>query len=112
VSWDDFAVYFGDDFISDFIERRYRHYLKIRLITPQTALAKVLKQRDTKELRHTRFLPDYIALRRVSNFIYGNKLAIISMNKHEPVGIVIEDPDVVHAMSIYFESLWLHCFDN
>ena len=112
VSWDDWLESLGREYLDDFIERRYSHFLKIRFITPRTDLALSLKQTDAEELRHTRFLPPDIELRRTSNFIYGTKVAIISMNKKEPTGIVIEDSDVVHAMTIYFESLWLHCGEN
>lgn len=108
VSWDDFKAFFGDEFVSDFIERRHAHFLKIRLITPKTDLAVLLKQQDGAEMRQTRFLPEHIALRRVSNFIYNGKVATISLNRKEPMGIIIEDPDVVHAQTIYFESLWHH----
>lgn len=108
VSWDDFREYFGNNFSDDFIERRNSHNLRIRLITPKTALAEKLKFADAKELRITRFLPNNIELHRISNFIYGDKVAIISMNRKEPMGIVICDPDVAYAMTIYFESLWLH----
>jgi len=108
VSWDDIKDYFGDDFMRDFIERRYTHFLKIRLITPKTKLAQELRQRDGKELRQTRFLPSQIELRRISNFIYGDKMAIISLNRKVPVGIIIQDPDIAHANLLYFESLWQH----
>jgi len=108
VSWDDWLESLGQEYLDSFIERRHSHFLKIRFITPRTDSAVRLKQKDEEELRRTRFLPSDIELRRTSNFIYGSKVAIISMNKKEPTGIVIEDPDVVHAMTIYFESLWLH----
>lgn len=106
VSWDDINDFFGKDFMNDFVERRYNHFLKIRLITPRTELAKSLKARDSEELRLTRFLPEDIKLRRISNFIYNGKVATISLNRNEPTGIIIEDPDVVYAQTIYFECLW------
>lgn len=106
VSWDDFKEVFGREFVYDFIERRYTHFLKIQFITPKTASAQKLRLRDAQELRQTRFLPEHVELRRVSNFIYGDKVAMVSMNRKVPVGLIVEDPDVVHAMDIYFESLW------
>lgn len=112
ISWDDIAQFFGVDFMNFFIERRYTHFLKIRLITPKTELAMKLKRRDSKEMRQTKFLPEHIALRRVSNFIYDSKVATISLNRKEPTGIIVEDPDVVHAQTIYFESLWHHSTDQ
>jgi sugar-specific transcriptional regulator TrmB len=108
VSWDDIKEFFGPSFMDDFVERRYKHFLRIRLITPKTELSQRLHRRDAEELRQTRFLPPSIALRRISNFIYGEKVAMLSLNRKEPMGIVIEDPDIARAMGIYFESLWQH----
>ncbi len=112
VSWDDVQEFFGDNFMNDFIERRASHFLKMRLIAPKTQLSLSLKASDSKELRQTKFLPEHIALRRVSNFIYGGKVATISMNRKVPTGLIIHDPDVAHAQSIYFESLWHHSTDS
>jgi hypothetical protein len=33
-------------------------------------------------------------------------VAIISLNKKRPVGILIEDQDIRHTMEVLFESLW------
>lgn len=107
-NWDDVKEFFGEEFITDFVERRYSHFLKMRLIAPKTELSLSLKANDSKELRQTRFLPEHIALRRVSNFIYDGKVATISMNRKVPTGLIVHDPDVAHAQSVYFESLWHH----
>jgi hypothetical protein len=60
---------------------------------------------DGEELRTTQFLPSSIAINNC-NFIYANKVAIISLNKKRPVGILIEDEDIHHTMEILFESVW------
>jgi HTH-type transcriptional regulator, sugar sensing transcriptional regulator len=112
ISWDDWTNFFGQEYIRDFIERRYKHFLKIKVITPRTPLAFELKKKDQEQLRQTRFLPDSIDLKRISNFIYGNKIAIISLNKKEPTGILIEDPAVVYGNTLYFENLWSHSSDK
>jgi sugar-specific transcriptional regulator TrmB len=112
ISWDDIIEHMGQEFLNDFIERRNASFLKIRLITPRSETSSDLKKRDASELRHTRFLPAHIELRRISNFVYGNKTVLISLNKRIPTGTIIEDPDIVHAMTLYFESLWLHCTDK
>ncbi len=105
LSWDDWIELLGKSYIEDFIESRYRHYLKIRLLTPRTKTALALKARDAAELRTTQFLPEAVKISN-SNFMYGNKVAIISLNKKRPVGILIEDEDIHHTMEILFESLW------
>lgn len=108
ISWDDWIDFFGEEYIQDFIERRYKRFLKIRIIMPHTVLAEGLKDKNQEQLRQSRFLLPNIDLKRISNFIYGTKIAIISMNKKVPTGIVIDDPDVVHANMVYFDNLWEH----
>jgi HTH-type transcriptional regulator, sugar sensing transcriptional regulator len=108
ISWDDWIEFFGKEYVEDFIERRYTHFLKIRMIAPRTKLTEKLKMADDQQLRVTRFLSPRVDLKRITNFIYGNKIAIISLNKKEPTGILIEDLDVVYGNTMYFENLWQH----
>ncbi len=103
--WDDWNELLGKSYLEDFVEIRYRHYLRIRLLTPKSSASMALKQKDSQELRITQFLPESIAIPN-ANFIYANKVAIISLNKKRPVGILIEDEDIHHTMEVLFESLW------
>lgn len=112
VSWQDFKEFFGDDFVEDLIERRYTHFLRMKLITPHSPSATELKKLDPKQLRQTRFLPTDIALRRTSTFIYGDTVTLISLNRKQPTSILIQDPDVAYGQTIYFESLWQHSTDQ
>jgi sugar-specific transcriptional regulator TrmB len=105
VAWDEWVALLGEGYIHDFIERRAHHFLKIRLIAPRTPVSLKLKERDAVELRETRFLPDGISV-HTSNFIYGDKVGIISLNKKQPTGVLIRDPDVRDTMMIFFEELW------
>lgn len=109
VSWDDFIEFLGQDFINDLIEKRKNHFLKMRLITPNSTLAISLKKQDNKELRQTKLLPEHIKIRKSSTFIYGDKVSLLSLNPKQPTGILIHDPNVAYGQSIYFESLWEHC---
>lgn len=112
VSWDDWIRLLGPEYIDDFIARRMSRFLKIRLMTPRCETSLKLKQADERELRHTKFLPAGRDLRRISNFIYGDKITIISLNRREPMGIQIDDPDVAYGNKIYFENLWEHGEDR
>jgi len=105
LAWDEWLGVIGMPFMEDFIEKRYRHYLRIRVLTPKSKEAAVLKQKDGEELRATQFLPASIEVNNCT-FIYANKTAIISLNKKMPFGIVIEDDDIHHSMEVLFESLW------
>jgi sugar-specific transcriptional regulator TrmB len=105
LSWDEWQNLLGKNYMEDFIESRYRQYLRIRILTPKSKAATALKARDGEELRTTQFLPSSIEINNC-NFIYANKVAIISLNKKRPVGILIEDQDIHHTMEVLFESLW------
>jgi sugar-specific transcriptional regulator TrmB len=105
LSWDDWTDLLGKSYLEDFIERRYQHYLRIRLLAPKTKNSTALKTKDSQELRVTQFLPELVTIAN-ANFIYANKVAIITLNKKNPVGILIEDEDIHHAMEILFENFW------
>ena len=105
LAWDEWLELLGGSYMEDFIEKRYRHYLRIRVLTPKSKEAVILKQKDGEELRVTQFLPAAIAVNNCT-FIYANKVAIVSLNKNMPSGILIEDGDAHHTMEVLFESLW------
>jgi len=105
LSWDDWIGLLGKQYMDDFIEMRARRLLRIRLITPRTKTSLALRQKDGAELRDTQFLADSIHIGN-SNFIYGNKVAIISLYTKRPVGILIEDEGIRNTMQVLFESLW------
>ncbi len=105
LSWDDWIRTLGKNYIDDFIESRTRRYLRIRLLTTKTKTSVALKNEDGQDMRATQFLQESLGINN-ANFIYGNKVAIITLNTKRPVGILIEDQDIHHTMEVLFESLW------
>jgi sugar-specific transcriptional regulator TrmB len=105
LSWDSWTEELGKTFVDNFTETRARRFLRLRLLTPRTKLSVALKQNDGSELRDTQFLPSSVEVGN-ANFIYGNKVAIMSLNAVRPVGILIEDEDIHRTMESIFESLW------
>lgn len=105
VPWDDWVHLLGRGFMDDFIEKRVRRFLRIRLLTPRTALTSALHSRDARELRQTRFIPKGLPINSTT-FIYGTKVAIISLNKKLPTCILVDDPGVRDTLMIFFEELW------
>jgi sugar-specific transcriptional regulator TrmB len=103
--WDNWVKMFGKEFLDNFIEMRIKHYLKIDLIVPKSELAVKLKEKDNEELRNTRFTPKNIDIEDTI-FIYGNKVAIISLNKRQPTGILIEDQSTSNTMRVFFKEIW------
>lgn len=105
IPWDDWIRLFGRGFMEDFIEKQIKHYLHIRLLTPNTLLTKELRLRDAGELRETRYLPNDVRI-KTTMLLYGTKAAIVSLNKKLPTAVLIEDFDVNETLSVFFEELW------
>lgn len=105
VPWDEWIALLGVEFMEDFIKTRAEHFLGMKLLTPKTPVSLGLRERDDKELRITRFLPKRFDIRDTF-FIYGDKVAIISLNKKQPTGILIDDPETRHTMNVFFEEIW------
>lgn len=96
----------GEEF-SYFIERRHKHNLKVNFLTNRTPFTEKLRELDKDELRTTRFFPNDIII-TTANFIYGDKVAIISFNKKFPSGFIVNDPDIAETQRSIFDFMWQH----
>ncbi|MEK7612645.1 MAG: PAS domain S-box protein [Patescibacteria group bacterium] len=105
IPWDEWINLLGRGFMEDFIERRMSRYLRMRLLIPKTVVAEELKSRDGKELRETRYMPRDVPI-SATVLIYGNKVAVVSLNKKMPTAVLIEDPGVSDTKKAFFEELW------
>jgi sugar-specific transcriptional regulator TrmB len=105
LSWDEWVASFGEGFIENFIEARVKQFLRMRLLTPKTTLSMKYRGLDTDSLRETCFLSDRILV-GTTTFIYGNKVALISLNEAQPTGVLIEDKNINAMITQVFEELW------
>ena len=103
--WEDWIKMLGENFVNDFTEQRASHFLRIKLLVGRSANSSNLKSHDEKVQRETRFIPERIKISSAT-FVYSNKTAIISLNKKLPTAVLIEDPDVAHTMTVFFDELW------
>lgn len=103
--WDDWVAITGREYISEFVERRVQRHINAQILVPKTASTLRLKERDTRELRKLRFLPDGFALTDAI-FIYANKVAMICLNKLQPTAVLIDDPSIQVTMTAFFERFW------
>lgn len=97
----------GKDFL-DFIEARKVQYLRVKFLTNRTPKTEEMRKADPQELRQTCFLPGTYSL-KTANFIYGDRIAIISLNQKSPTGLIIEDTDIADTQRMYFEMAWQVC---
>ena len=103
-SMEDALKLLGEDF-QDFIIQRYKRHLRVKFLTNRGPETIALKKRNTEELREIRFLPEGFIVKN-ANFVYGEKVAIMSLNKKTPVGIIIEDKDIAHTQTMLFDTIW------
>lgn len=89
----------------DFITKRIKQRLKVQLLTNRDVTSRKLKQLDGKELRTTRFLPIEKQF-HTANYIFGNKIALLSLKQDPPVTVIIDDADIAHTHEMYFDLLW------
>lgn len=109
IAWSDWMHLFGKEYVEDWIEMQTSHFLRVRFLTPHSEAADELKRSDGKYMRETRFLSAHTSSLNTATFMYGNKVAVISLNDQLPTGFLIEDKDVHNTMCIFFEELWNKC---
>jgi hypothetical protein len=106
-SLEDAVALLGQQF-NFFIAKRSKLKLAVRFITNRSPVTVTMQQTDESELRHTHFLPPGKEIKNM-NFVYGDKIAILSMNRKLPMGVIIQDPDIAQTQRILFEALWQEC---
>lgn len=107
IAWERWTELFGEEYIDDFATRRKNAFLKARLLIPKTEKTFKKREKDNGEFRQTKFLQEGIET-NTGIFIYGNKVALVSLNSYQPMGIVIDDVSIRNIMSQFFELLWLN----
>ena len=105
IPWEAWANLLSRDYLNDFIRHRASHFLNIRMLVSKTPDTLKLKSRDLKELRHTKFLPGNMTIEDPL-FIFGDTVAIITLNERQPTGVAIEDPATTRMMTTFFEDIW------
>src|SRR3989344_8980801 len=58
IPWEAWSKMLGQDYLNDFINLRVKYFLNMRMLVPRTPSTLKLKNRDSKELRQTKFLPE------------------------------------------------------
>ncbi|MBN2052230.1 helix-turn-helix domain-containing protein [Candidatus Woesearchaeota archaeon] len=94
-----------EHYVPNYVNRRIDEKIFFRLITELSDKSKLMRKEDKKALRETKFIEK---LKETTNatYIYGNKVAIITLLKKEPIGILIENEEVQKSQKVIFEILW------
>jgi len=93
-------------YIPQFIKKRVMAGIAIRLLTEKTpGTIKLLKARDSRELRETRFIPGVQEI-PCTIYVYGDKVALLNTDFNSPSGVLIKDKNIAATLRLVFESLW------
>jgi HTH-type transcriptional regulator, sugar sensing transcriptional regulator len=88
-----------------FIEERIKNKINVKLLTVKDADSLKFAKKDKKEFRQTKFVPKEFSFHN-ANFIYGDKIAVVSVGKQFVMGVVIEDADIVCTQKMMFDIVW------
>ena len=92
-------------YASNFIQQRTRKGISIQLLSEETIDSQQLQKKDKKEKRETRILEELKDI-PISQYIYGDNVAIINTNPSDPLGIIIRNKEYAKAQSQLFNILW------
>ncbi|HYF04803.1 MAG TPA: helix-turn-helix domain-containing protein [Patescibacteria group bacterium] len=93
------------DFMKEFVKQRVERRIPLRAIILNTPFGEMRKDKDAKELRHTKLIPVNSAFDSGLIQIWENKIAIYSF-KPEITALVIESPVTQQTLSLFFNELW------
>lgn len=95
----------AQDYFEDFIERRIRQNLQVKLLTNRSPESEALRREDDKSLRETRFVPHEYHF-NTANYIFGDNVAILSLQQEPATAILVEDAAVAETHRMYFDLIW------
>jgi sugar-specific transcriptional regulator TrmB len=88
----------------DFVKKRIKRKIPVRLIAPDTKLARERKRIGKEELRKIKLIPQMQSFDS-AYYITGNKVITFSL-KRWFVGVLIENKEIADGLRAFFESFW------
>ncbi|EKD24222.1 MAG: transcriptional regulator, TrmB [uncultured bacterium] len=101
----DFDKLVPEEFSNDYIRQRVAKKIRIKVIAPDSPLAREWQKNDVKELREIKIVPGKDFPFIADAEIYANKVALISF-KENFMGVIIESPEIHQLHRMSFELLW------
>lgn len=91
------------EFHEDFVKKRVKNKIPVRLILPDTKIARRRKVRkgELREVRFTKNLKPFDATFMIS----GNKIVMFSL-KRWITGVLIENKEIAEGLRAFFEAFW------
>ncbi len=89
-----------------FRRRRKEKRIRVKMISEKSKMIQQIRKNDKQELRKIRYLAEVMKDSKVATFIYGNKVAMITVSPEQQIGIIIEDKQISDNQRLIFENLW------
>jgi sugar-specific transcriptional regulator TrmB len=95
---------FSNTYAMQYYRKRRERNIFAKVILPNDSENIVAAKKDKEHLRETRFVNQ----KEINSelFIYGNKVAFVSLKEDDFRGIIIEDSEIVELQKILFSSVW------
>lgn len=94
----------------NYIRRRAQAKIRAKVITEKSQVSLKLKKKDKKDLREMRFFPTKMEFGTWTT-IYGDKIAIISLEKGF-FGVIVENELISKTQNLIFDLLWSQAKKN
>jgi sugar-specific transcriptional regulator TrmB len=94
---------FIPEYVKEFVAKRIKKNIFNRVIAPANNPINI---NSPKELREVRMLPAAQFPFRMDIKIVGNAVSLISFQKDNPIGILIENKEIADNFRILFELIW------
>lgn len=98
------AVLF-DYYVESFIKKRLKSKISCKFILEPGKETDELKRHDRKVKRNTKIMEE---LKEASAelFIYNDKIALFTLIRERPIGIVIKEKSVSYLCNVMFDKIW------
>jgi sugar-specific transcriptional regulator TrmB len=103
---------FLPDFLPEHFEQRLQQNIKTRFISPRNPVAEQFRDQFFPAKFDERLLETFLIAEETFFFesdisIFGGSIAIMNLSAKEPVGVLIENPELYHTQKAIFDLAWL-----
>ncbi len=103
---------FLPDFLPSHFEKRLERKIKTRFISPKSAKAETFCDQFFPKEYNEALLEVFLISPDEFNFdseitIFAGSIAILNLNEENPIGILVENPELFHTQKAIFDLAWL-----
>jgi hypothetical protein len=107
IGWSDYEQMrqvLGEPYFEVYPPERARKNISFKTILTPSDFAEKQVSKDYGLLRETKYLPEGALATEIN--IYGNKVALMSFRKDNPISVLIEDDAISNSLRTIWEQQW------